>query len=126
MDIAAIKELGLAEWFMANKLEDKFINLKRAEDLSTVYHGEFKGGVEGLSYWATPPAGFKHKADVLLGIIGLEHGLVLAASKTDCKWTYNPIRAIGGSVDHVIEEYGYEFNHVYDEHEVHDLITVVV
>ena len=40
--------MGFVDKFLANKPEDKFFNLKRKEDISTIYHDEYKEHHEDL------------------------------------------------------------------------------
>ena len=40
--------MGFVDKFLANKPGDKFFNLKRKEDISTIYHDEYKEHHEDL------------------------------------------------------------------------------
>ena len=71
--------LTFVEEFKNNKPQDAFINLKRTEDISTIYHQEYRGGVDvDMDYWCKPPVGFKHKCDLILGVFGERHALAIA------------------------------------------------
>ena len=62
--------MGFVDKFLANKPEDKFFNLKRKEDISTIYHDEYKEHHEDLDYWCGVPVGFPVDCDKILGIFG--------------------------------------------------------
>ncbi len=71
-------QLSFAEAFKNNKPKDNFFNLRRTEDISTIYHQEYLGKVEGdMSYWCEPPTGFRHDCDYILGVFGELFGLAI-------------------------------------------------
>ena len=125
MNTELIKELGYAKAIMQEYPKDKFFNLKRSEDLSTIYHGEFVGGAEEQVYWAEPPHGFRYNADILIAVIGNTAAIAIACVKKGASWEYMLIRKKHDYIPKALAEHGFEYEVPYGEEEILTAVSLI-
>lgn len=108
-------KMSFVDNFIKTKPEDNFCNLKKVEDLSTVYHGEYKSYSEGLDYWAKPPVGFSVDCDVLLGLFGENGAVVVACTQINNQWKVKLIKKNGKDMPKALVNGGFKFNVEYED-----------
>ena len=113
--------MGFVDKFLANKPEDKFFNLKRKEDISTIYHDEYKEHHEDLDYWCGVPVGFPVDCDKILGIFGPGGAIAVACTQLNGTWTFKLIKKNKQGLPDLLVQLGYEFDKEYPEE---DLATI--
>lgn len=115
-----------AREFMAKKQKDNFFNLKRAEDASTIFHGELIGHSDaGVDYWCEPPHGFAGDCDIILVVFGLKASIILAVNKVDGVDTYTVTIKNPKNFPKVLRDGGFNPNVPYPEMDVADIIRLV-
>lgn len=120
------KSKCFADYVKDNYPKDKFFNLRRNEDLSTIYHGEFKGGFEGdLNYWSEPPIGFRTNCELLIAVIGFTDAMAIAADKVDGEWKYKIVRKQPGKLSEKLNSAGFELDTEYNEQDIAYAISLV-
>lgn len=107
--------MAFVDKFLRNKPEDVFFNLKRKEDISTIYHGEYENYHDGLDYWCKAPVGFAVDCDYILGIFGPGGAVAVACTKLNGKWTIKLIKKNKQGLPDILTQIGYEFDKDYDE-----------
>lgn len=115
-----------AEDFRKKYPEGNFFNLKRSEDISTIYHQEYEGRVEGdMNYWCLPPAGFKHHCDFILGVFGESAGLAIGVRSFQGKQSYIVLTRNDDSFPELLKDCGVKPNHPYTEAEISNIAGVI-
>lgn len=107
--------MSFVDKFLRDKPEDKFFNLKRKEDISTIYHGEYLEHHEDLDYWCTKPAGFAVDCDYILGIFGPGGAVAAACTRLNGKWTFKLIKKNKQGLPDLLVQLGYEFDKEYPD-----------
>lgn len=118
-------EKSYAKEFMGKCTQDKFFNLKRTEDASTIFHGELIGGADSdLNYWCEPPAGFMGSTDeYLLVIFGKFASIVLGCKKGADE--YRVLLKNGANFPKVLRNGGFEPNTYYPEVDLPDILRLI-
>ena len=110
--------------FQQNKPQDNFFNLRRKEDISTIYHQEYLGDSEGLSdYWCEPPVGFKHRCDYIIGIFRDKVGLAIGVSQSGGNKFFTVLVKNPTDVPRYLIDYGIKHLFPYSENEINDIIN---
>lgn len=126
MNIDLVKGKCFVDYVKENYPKDRFFNLKRNEDLSTIYHGEFKGGFEcNLNYWAEPPIMFRTNCELLIAVIGNTDAMAIAADKVDGVYQYKIVRKHPGKLSDKLAEAGFEIDTPYSNDEIVYAISLV-
>lgn len=110
--------MGFVDKFLANNPEDMFFNLKRKEDISTIYHDEYKEHHEDLDYWCNAPVGFPVECDKILGIFGPGGAVAAACTKVGKNWTFKLIKKNKQGLPDLLKQLDYEFDKEYPESEL--------
>lgn len=119
-------QLDFAGTFKNNKPKDNFLNLRRSEDISTVYHQEYLGKVEGdMDYWCEPPTGFRHDCDFILGVFGEEFGLAIGVIVKSTGNNYMLLTKNADKFPSTLIECGVEPFVPYGEKEINDIVAMV-
>ena len=110
--------MGFVDKFLVNNPEDKFFNLKRKEDISTIYHDEYKEHHEDLDYWCDVPVGFPVDCDKILGIFGPGGAIAVACTQLNGTWTFKLIKKNRQGLPDLLVQLGYEFDKEYPEEDL--------
>lgn len=119
-------EHSFAGMFKNKKPKDNFLNLRRSEDISTVYHQEYVGKIEGdMDYWCEPPSGFRHDCDYILGVFGQQVGLAIGVIEKLNSYSYTLLTKTDDGFPQILSECGILPFHPYGEKEIKEIIEMI-
>ena len=103
--------------------QDNFFNLKRTEDISTIYHNEYVGNIDSENnYWCEAPIGFKIKCDYIMGIFGKDFGIAVGVLPNN---NYRIIYKHPDSIPTQLKELGLSIDKEYSESEISNIISLI-
>lgn len=110
--------MSFVDKFLKDNPKDTFMNLKRKEDISTIYHGEYAEHHEGLDYWCDVPVGFAIDCDVILGLFGPGGAVACTCTRLNGVWSFKLLKKNRQGLADILVKSGFDFDTVYEENKL--------